>query len=153
MTDERTKPTGYELLPVPTNDVPRDPGSESTWSHQGDEALDQVMTAEMRHLDVDERPLCVEAPRTSRRFPLWMPLRDWKEVYFIVPVVFTMIPIALLSIYAPRLSSALGSEACLPNGDFVSAPTVELYARQDTCQHSATDSAGYLLTECRTSYG
>ena len=36
-----------------------------------------------------------------------------------MPVVFTVVPVVLLALFASRLSSTLSSTACLPNGDFV----------------------------------
>lgn len=63
----------------------------------------------------------------EKRWPRWMLFRGANELISFLAVVATAIPIILLLRYAPTLSHKLGSQACLPNGDFIFPGTASIW--------------------------
>lgn len=57
----------------------------------------------------------------------WLPFTEQQEFYAFAVVALCVLPIVLLAALAPRLSSKLGSSACLPDGQFVIPGTVSIW--------------------------
>lgn len=55
----------------------------------------------------------------EKEWPRWMLFRQVKELVFFLAVIATAFQIMLLVACAPTLSTRLGSQACLRNGEFV----------------------------------
>ena len=68
-----------------------------------------------------------QEPPPRRQGLKWLPIRDVPELLNGTLVLINSIPIVLLSTYAPRLSSYLGSLACLPNGNFILPGTASIW--------------------------
>lgn len=55
----------------------------------------------------------------EKSWPRWLLFRETTELLFFHAVIATAILIILLLRYTPTLSTRLGSQACLPNGEFM----------------------------------
>jgi len=130
MRDDRERTSTYELLPVAAT-------AQNQTDFHDDSASELFQTNtrmsgglpngedERQHLKAASKVTWEETdapPPGSRhryRLPSGMLLRDVKELVLLLCVLLTVIPVIMLTRYAPQLSKNLGSKACLPNGEFV----------------------------------
>lgn len=128
MVDDNAESLTIELLP----------DSRNTQTHQGyDRRLsDAVIDPELLHDDgesvVPKQESVAFASRTKRTkktFPKWLLVRDLWEVSFLALVLLHILPIAALAAFAPRLSTYLGSLACLPDGEFILPGAASIWDR------------------------
>ena len=111
--------TGYELIEAPNCSVPLD--SDEAWNARSQTSDEPSDPAKYNGSSLKPAEDCElgDTPPLQQRFPPWALVRDTKELRGAIFVFCTVIPIIVLAVCAPTLSSALGAEACLPNGDFV----------------------------------
>ena len=103
--------------------------SQPPSSYGGDESIESadsgLLPTYKRHLTSHESSDNTVPP--DKRWPTWMVFQQPIELISFLFVLATAVPVILLLIYAPSLSEQLGSQPCLPNGDFLLPGTASIW--------------------------